>query len=811
MTRHRAALLAGGAALFLLARPFAAAEPAPKPPPPRLLVVGLDGADLRTLDRLLADGVPLPNFRKLMGSGWTAPVEAFDPVLSPPLWTTIATGRHPVDHGVWDFLEPGPTGAPIPVTSASRKVRALWNLAAEREVTTAVLGWYATWPAEKIRGAVVSDRLLAHQVGAAAGRPATGLTFPANLVESIDPLRPTDAEAMRAVRARFVAGEPPPGSAERLAELARSWQSAETLRRAFPLVLDRFRPEIALVYVDLPDAAGHLFADAAPPRLPEVSDADFAAFSGAWRATWIYLDELLGDLLVRAGPGTTVAVCSDHGFRDAADRPRRSGRVDTGMAGLWHRRDGLLILSGPATKRGGRSPRAVRVEDLFPTFAAAARLPLSAELPGRLLGEAFVEPPVPSTVPSYEATPRPAIAVPADGGGGDEAVKRLRALGYLGGSESVAPGKPGGRTARSHHHEGVWRMSRGELSQAAAKFREALAADGSLHETRICLATVLGGLGDLAAAEKALSEIPEGRETWQKLVSLAALDLERGEIAEAEQLMRKAAAVDDRDPALALLEARIALAKRNYEPALAAATKVIATAEVAADRAAARRVRAEALGKTGRREEAVRELEALLRSEPSAATAILLGDLRREAGERAGAIGAFEAAAKLDPGSPWPHLRLGLSRLEAGEASAARSSYAAAKERAPAGRPRELARLGLALAALEGGDAVAAREELEGAEREFPGSPELLRQLGTLDARERRWIGANRRLSEAARLAPSAPLLALLAGVRAAAGDRAGAVEAADRSLLLDPAQPQLRQLRDQLRDAPPASPSDRR
>lgn len=453
----------------------------------------------------------------------------------------------------------------------------------------------------------------------------------------------------------------------------------------------------------------------------------------------------------------------------------------------------------------------MRVEDLFPTFAAVARLPLSAELPGRLLGEAFVEPPVSLTVPTYEATPRPVVPVPADADGGDEAVKRLRALGYLGGGESVAPAKPGGRTARSHHHEGVWRMSRGELSLAAAKFREALAGDPSLHETRICLATVLGGLGDLAAAEKTLSEIPEGRETWQKLVSLAALDLERGEITEAERLMRKAATLDDRDPALTLLEARIALARRNHEAALAAATKVVATAEVAADRAAARRVRAEALGRTGRRDEAVRELEALQFSEPSAATAILLGDLRREAGDRAGARGAWEAAAQLDPGSPWPHLRLGLSRLEAGEAAAAQRAYAAAKERAPAGKPRELARLGLALAALEGGDATAARAELEGAEREFPASPELLRQLGTLDARERRWDGANRRLSEAARLAPSAPLLALLAGVRAVAGDRAGAVEAADRSLLLDPAQPQLRQLRDQLRGAPPAPPPDRR
>ncbi len=78
---------------------------------------------------------------------------------SPLIWTTIATGRTPVDHGVADFQELDPkTRARLPISGRSRQVPAIWNLASAKGMTVGVVGWWATWPAEKVNGFFVSDR-----------------------------------------------------------------------------------------------------------------------------------------------------------------------------------------------------------------------------------------------------------------------------------------------------------------------------------------------------------------------------------------------------------------------------------------------------------------------------------------------------------------------------------------------------------------------------------------------------------------------------------------------------------------------------
>lgn len=46
------------------------------------------------------------------------------PVLSPMLWTSIATGKRPFKHGVPGFTEPTPDGAVVqPVSRFSRKIK----------------------------------------------------------------------------------------------------------------------------------------------------------------------------------------------------------------------------------------------------------------------------------------------------------------------------------------------------------------------------------------------------------------------------------------------------------------------------------------------------------------------------------------------------------------------------------------------------------------------------------------------------------------------------------------------------------------
>ena len=67
---------------------------------------------VKLLERQAAEG-RVPNLARLMREGAWGPLRSREPLLSPLLWTTIATGQRPQDHGILDFVEPGPDGKAV--------------------------------------------------------------------------------------------------------------------------------------------------------------------------------------------------------------------------------------------------------------------------------------------------------------------------------------------------------------------------------------------------------------------------------------------------------------------------------------------------------------------------------------------------------------------------------------------------------------------------------------------------------------------------------------------------------------------------
>ena len=71
----------------------------------RAMLLGLDGADPVIIKRMIAEG-RLPNMKKVMEQG--AHTENLDmmgvfPTVTPPNWTTLATGNYPKTHGITCF------------------------------------------------------------------------------------------------------------------------------------------------------------------------------------------------------------------------------------------------------------------------------------------------------------------------------------------------------------------------------------------------------------------------------------------------------------------------------------------------------------------------------------------------------------------------------------------------------------------------------------------------------------------------------------------------------------------------------------
>ncbi|MEO7971987.1 MAG: alkaline phosphatase family protein, partial [Thermoanaerobaculia bacterium] len=111
--RFEKGLLAGAlllCALCLTAACARARESAPESPRAEgaanarsVLFVGLDGADWQFLEPLMAAG-RMPNLAKLTREGSGGVLLTEQPPLSPLLWTTMMTGRSPLEHRILDFV-----------------------------------------------------------------------------------------------------------------------------------------------------------------------------------------------------------------------------------------------------------------------------------------------------------------------------------------------------------------------------------------------------------------------------------------------------------------------------------------------------------------------------------------------------------------------------------------------------------------------------------------------------------------------------------------------------------------------------------
>src|SRR5437667_5089809 len=154
----------------------------------RVVVLGFDGMDPQAVDLLMSEG-KLPNFAKLRQDGAYGRLLSSKPLLSPVIWTTIATGKTPDQHHIGHFVAVNQTtGEQLPVTSRMRRVKALWNILSDTGRTVDVVGWWASWPAETVRGSIVSDHLGYHfllEEGHSDAQSSMGVTYPPDLAKSL--------------------------------------------------------------------------------------------------------------------------------------------------------------------------------------------------------------------------------------------------------------------------------------------------------------------------------------------------------------------------------------------------------------------------------------------------------------------------------------------------------------------------------------------------------------------------------------------------------------------------------------------------
>jgi len=296
-----------------------------------VVVIGVDGLDPGVVDALLS-AERLPNLARFADEGVMGRLQTMKPTYSPVLWTTIVTGRPPRAHGITHFHD----AEERPFTSNARRVPALWNVLSERERRVDCIGWWVTWPAEAINGRMVASYAAQAQANV-VWKPGTWenlerQTYPEGLREQIRP-RMIFASDADAIRARLWERFPEPSELDdvtrkSVTDLAWTYAADLSYTRIATDFLAQDPAELTLIYLALPDVAGHRFWSAHEPAafarpLSQQKRDDFGSYV---RTAYEEIDRLIGQILAVVPQEAHVLVLSDHGmhaFELALDDPER--------------------------------------------------------------------------------------------------------------------------------------------------------------------------------------------------------------------------------------------------------------------------------------------------------------------------------------------------------------------------------------------------------------------------------------------------------------------------------------------------------
>jgi len=405
--------------------PAEAPPPTSQPTGDRVLLIGVDGASWNVMRPLMASG-RLPTFSRLVAEGWSGTLRSLEPMVSPLIWTSIATGKTPEKHGIHGFLGPARDGGPreVPVTSNMRRTEALWTILGRYGRRVNVVGWYVTWPVEAVNGVLVSDRFVPEDRGAILGgreslsgdQPGV---HPAALADTLETL--------------FVRADDFLDPAEReFHQIFRVYPVDATRTAITEYLLQHHPADLTMVFLWGTDSIQHLSWKFYQPDTylgPRPTDVEIAVGASRIPDYYAEIDGFIARFLPFVGPRDTVLIVSDHGFGPATTHHPTKKDISGD-----HRLEGVVIAWGNHVRRGVAAEEP-SVLDVTPTVLYLLGLPPAADMDGRVITD-LVDPswlrehPVQVLATYEQGTPRgDGHAMPSRVD--DDMKERLRRLGYI--------------------------------------------------------------------------------------------------------------------------------------------------------------------------------------------------------------------------------------------------------------------------------------------------------------------------------------------------------------------------------------------
>ncbi len=420
----------------------------------KVALIGIDGAWWKVIDAMMAEG-RLPNLQRLVDRGVRGDLCTLYPTFSAMIWTSVATGKLPREHGinsflVWSFPITGvkvpmfrlPLLAPeliwiqeniatvAPIPSNYRRAEALWNILSDNGLKVGVMNWWATWPAEPVNGYIYTDRALFNKMQVLTNyRDKEGGSisdiYPPELITELQRFASTPEEMSREDLERFVNVESEAfwrefnqldtydylDIAYEASMFKFSFPGDKTVIEAAKYLLDtKSQPDFWAIYLQGMDSMSHQYLKYYfwQENQGKLIPVNLQRYKDLIENYYTYIDEAVGAFLSRLAPNTIVFVVSDHGFDEMMLPTGHYHHVQPSYPGEseefhinYEKHPGIFIASGPGIKRG-EFIDSVTVLDIAPTILTVMGFPLALDMDGRPLENIFESPPLSKTIATYD-------------------------------------------------------------------------------------------------------------------------------------------------------------------------------------------------------------------------------------------------------------------------------------------------------------------------------------------------------------------------------------------------------------------------
>lgn len=294
----------------------------------KILFFGFDCASWKVLEPMLEKGC-LPNIKKLIEEGVSCRTQAFDPPLSPVLWTSIASSKLPDKHGVKDFL----------ATSKTVKIKRIWNILEEQGFSIGLFGHILTWPPEEVNGFNIPillarspetyppkfdfiPKLVLLEKKGGTRNPLTYLVYLFNSLRyglRLDTGIKAIGEFMRQKLGRVDYRD----------GYFRSRVLKERILSDIYLNLyRRFKPDYSFFHSHIADSCTHNFwMYYEPEKFADVSSDDIRSYGHFVTEAYRTVDSIIGRFMEKTDPDTLFVVASDHGGQASTSPMKKKSYV----------------------------------------------------------------------------------------------------------------------------------------------------------------------------------------------------------------------------------------------------------------------------------------------------------------------------------------------------------------------------------------------------------------------------------------------------------------------------------------------------